>query len=152
MNSNNTNQGLNYITMSSRIVSMHIHYNFRIFINIFGIVSNIISLLIFTRPNLNKKTNTGFLYSILCVLNIVTFIDNGHETFSSKFPALMVILPSRLKFFISASLVDSLLWMEILISFDRFFILVYPAKAKIMTKKVFFKYSNDSNIIILIIF
>lgn len=138
MNSNNTNQGLNYITMSSLIVSMHIHYNLRIFINIFGIVSNVISLLIFIRPNLNKKTNTGFLYSILCVLNIITFIDNGHETLSTKHFALVIKLPSKLRPFIKAVLLDSLLWMEILISFDRFIVVVFPAKAKIMTKKVCF--------------
>ena len=32
----------------------------------FGSIGNLISLLIFTRPNLNKKTNTGILYSLIC--------------------------------------------------------------------------------------
>lgn len=129
--------------MSSQILSMHIHINVRIFINIFGIVSNIISLLIFTRPNLNKKTNTGFLYSILCVLNIITFIDNGYQTFSLKYRVLIFKFPSSLKSYISASLVDSLLWIEMLISFDRFIVVVFPTKAKIMAKKVFLLFSNS---------
>ena len=143
MNSNQTNQTTPIPAINwSRIVILEIHYNLRVFINTFGIVSNIISLLIFTRPNLNKKTNTGFLYSILCVLNIITFINNGYETLSSKHHALLIRLPSRLKPFISASLLDSLLWIEILISFDRFLIVVFPAKAKIMAKKVFLLFSN----------
>ena len=134
-------------------LSNEIHYNLRFFINIFGILSNIISLLIFIRPNLNKKTNTGFLYSILCVLNIITFIENGHETFSSKYRVLILKLPSKLRLFISASFLDSLIWIEIFISFDRFIVVVFPAKSKIMAKKVFLLFSNDSilKFIILII-
>lgn len=125
-------------------LSFEIHYNLRVFINLFGIVGNIISLLIFIRPNLNKKTNTGFLYSILCVLSIITFIDNAHKTFSSKYRVLIFKLPSKLKRFISESLVDCLLWIEILISFDRFIVVVFPSKAYIMVKKVFLLFPNDS--------
>ena len=39
-----------------------------------SVVGNIISLFIYTRPNLNKKTNTGFLYGWLCILNILTVV------------------------------------------------------------------------------
>ena len=134
MSLNQTNQTSLYS------LSFEIHYHLRVFINIFGIVGNIISLLIFIRPNLNKKTNTGFLYSILCVVSIITFIDNAHKTFSSKYRVLIFRLPSKLKPFISASLVDSLLWIEIFISFDRFIVVVFPAKANIMSKKVFLFY------------
>jgi hypothetical protein len=49
-----------------------------------------------------------------------------------------------LKPFISASLLDSLIWIQILISFDRFIVVVFPAKSKIMTKKVFLLFPNDS--------
>ena len=130
MSLNQTNQTSFYS------LGLEIQYNLRICINIFGIVSNFISFLIFIRPNLNKKTNTGFLYSILCVLSIITFIDDAHKTFSSKYQLLILILPSRLKPFISGSLLDSLIWIQILICFDRFIVVVFPAKAKIMAKKV----------------
>ena len=146
MSLNKTNQTSFYS------LGIEIHYNIRLFINIFGIISNIISFLIFIRPNLNKKTNTGFLYSILSVLSIITFIDNAYKTFSSKYKVLTLILPSSLKPFISASLLDSLIWIQILISFDRFIVVVFPAKSKIMTKKVFILFSNDHKITILNIY
>ena len=118
-------------------LSNEIHYNLRVFINIFGIVSNIISLLIFIRPNLNKKTNTGFLYSILCVLNMIAIAEDTF-VYRPKLFNYVVELPCNLELFIRKCLLDSLPWIQVLICFDRFIATTFPGKALIMSKKVIF--------------
>ena len=103
-----------------------------------GIFGNFISLLIFTRQNLNKKTNTGFLYSILCVINIFTLLELGFISQPLIFLNYTIHLHCNLRPFISTSLVYSLSWMQVLISFDRFLLVIFPMKSKFMTKKVDF--------------
>ena len=103
-----------------------------------GIFGNFISLLIFTRPNLNKKTNTGFLYSVLCVLNIFTLSELGFISQPLNFFKYTIRLHCHLRPFISTSLVYSLSWMQVLISFDRFLLVIFPLKSKFMAKKVDF--------------
>lgn len=36
-----------------------------------GVIGNLVSIFIFTRPKLNRKTNTGFLYTILCIFYFI---------------------------------------------------------------------------------
>ena len=100
-----------------------------------GIFGNFISLMIFTRPNLNKKTNTGFLYSILCIINILTLFEFGFISQPLTFLNYRIHLHCNLEPFISNSLVYSLSWMQVLISFDRFLLVIFPLK-KFMAKKV----------------
>ena len=103
-----------------------------------GILGNLISLLIFTRPNLNKKTNTGFLYSILCVLNILTISDFAFITNPQRFLNYSIILHCNLKPFLQNSLLCLQSWFQVLIGFDRFLFVIFPVKSKIMAKKVNF--------------
>ena len=106
-----------------------------------AIVSNIVALLIFIRPKLNQKTNTGYLYSILCVLNLVAIFL---KIFFTYFNLLFnnnnnknVLLPCFLESFLKTASLDSLTWIQVLISFDRFIIVVFHDKSKFFTKKVF---------------
>ena len=102
-----------------------------------GILGNFISLLIFTRPNLNKKTNTGFLYSIICILNIITIAEDTF-VYRPKFFNYKITLPCKLEVFVRRCLLDSLPWVQVMICFDRFIVTTFPGKAKIMSKKVMF--------------
>jgi hypothetical protein len=123
------------IDMSLENIIYSILYYYRTALIPFGILSNFISLLIFIRPNLNKKTNTGFLYSILCVLNMIAIAEDTF-VYRPKFFNYVVELPCNLEVFIRKCLLDSLPWIQVLICFDRFLATNFPGKAKIMSKKV----------------
>ena len=103
-----------------------------------GIIGNLISLLIFTRPNLNKKTNTGILYTLLCIVNILIFMNEAFlGPYSYNFFHYTIVLFTRkinLKELITTSLTEILSWTQVLICFDRFILVVYPTKANIMRK------------------
>ena len=111
-----------------------------IVILIVGTIGNLISILIFTRPNLNKKTNTGILYTLLCIFNILIFINEAFlDTYSYEFFHYIIVLFTRkinLKELIRASLTEILSWIQVLVCFDRFILVIYPTKAHIMRKKV----------------
>ena len=115
-----------------------------IVIIICGIVGNLISLLIFTRPNLNKKTNTGILYTLLCIFNILIFINEAflgiysYDFFHYNFTIVLFTSKIYLKELITTSLTEILHWIQVLICFDRFILVIYPMKAHVMRKKVFF--------------
>ena len=106
-----------------------------------GIIGNFISLLIFIRVNRKRKNNTSLFYSILCVLNILliaeyNFIRKSSSSFAYNF---FIELPiCQLETFIRLVLFDSVTWMQVFISFDRFILVVFPAKAKLISKKVVF--------------
>lgn len=53
----------------------NIQLYFTVFTMPIGIVLNIITLIIFNRERLNRKTNIGFLYVALCLFNIAALIN-----------------------------------------------------------------------------
>lgn len=100
------------------------------------VVGNLISLYIYTRPKLNKKTNTGFLYGWLCIINVVnilyySFVTRGEMLFNYK-----VNLPCGLENFIRRTTLNSITWMQVVICIDRFVFVIYPSKTSFMSKKV----------------
>ena len=126
----------------------------------FGMIGNIISLLIFTRPNLNKKTNTGILYTLLCVFNILTLIEeaflgpSSKELFNIQI-SFINIKSVNTEIFIRTCLTEILPWIQALICFDRFILVIYPMKAHIMRKPVSLKnhiYNLITIVIVTIIF
>ena len=121
--------------MSLEKIIYNFLYYYRTILIPIGILGNFISLLIFIRPNLNKKTNTGFLYSIICVLNIITIVEDTF-VYRPKFFNYIINLPCNLEVFIRKCLVESLPWVQVLTCFDRFLVTTFPGKAKIMSKKV----------------
>ena len=125
---------------SSKNIIDSIRFYYQLLLMAFGIIGNIISLFIFTRPNLNKKTNTGILFTIICVFNIFIFIE---EAFLGPFSkeiniqiSLIILKSFNIETFIRYSLTEILPWIQVLICFDRFILVVYPMKAHIMRKKV----------------
>ena len=104
-----------------------------------GIIGNFISLLIFIRMNNKRKSNTSFLYCILCVLNILLNTESNfiRRSWSNFVYYYYIELPiCQLENFIRASLFYSVTCMQVLISIDRFILVVFPAKAKLISKKV----------------
>ena len=104
-----------------------------------GIIGNFISLLIFIRVNRKRKNNTSFLYSVLCVLNILLTIESNfiRKNSASLIYSYNIELPiCQLETFIRLALFDSITWMQVLISFDRFILIVFPSKAKLISKEV----------------
>jgi hypothetical protein len=107
-----------------------------------GVLGNIFSLYIYTRPNLNKKTNTGFLYAWLCIFNLIfmlyfVFVLRAtNSLFAYSLFGYWVFLPCGLMTYFLRIIFCLVPWMQVIISFDRFFLVVYPHKSRILTKKV----------------
>ena len=116
----------------------YIRYYFLFAVIPIGLLGNFIALLIFTRPNLNKKTNTGFLYSILCVVNLFTIADFVFVDNPQRFLHYSVTLNCNMALFLQKSLLYLLSWMQVLICFDRFLLVMFPVKSKKLAKKVNF--------------
>ena len=102
----------------------------------FGIIGNVVSLFIFSRPCLNNKTNSGKLYAFLCCLSLIIIIYNmtGRTLdieFSFKFR-----LPLNSQILIDMIILQYWSWIQVLITFDRFIGVFYPVKGvRIMGKK-----------------
>ena len=100
------------------------------------VVGNLISLFIYSRPNLNKKTNTGFLYSWLCVLNILTVVYYSVVYRGNALFKYTLNLPCGMDDFIRRNFLNSITWMQAVICLDRFIAVVYPSRTTFMSKKV----------------
>ena len=134
-----------YYTTLSTIANTIMYYPVLVALPI-GIIGNVFSLFIYTRPNLNKKTNTGFLYAIMCILNLIfmlyfvlVFQSNNLFKYTVTLPCGVVTYLLRVTFCLVP-------WMQVIISFDRFIMVVYPHK-KSLSKKVLlivliFRYIN----------
>ena len=100
-----------------------------------GIPGNIISILIFIKPCLNNKTNTGFLYTFLCALNSIAIIYNVSVTNSYLLFQYCVYFPLYTEFLIGNILLQFMSWTQVIISFDRFIAVLFPIKGvRIMRK------------------
>ena len=101
-----------------------------------GIIGNLISLLIFTRPFFNCKTNTGKLYTLLCVINLVAFVYVMIVRDPDSIILYNVHWPFESEHFIEIILLQFMAWIKVLIAFDRFVAVVFPVKGyRIMSKK-----------------
>jgi hypothetical protein len=54
----------------------NIEFYFSIIMNPIGISLNLMCVYIFNKDSLNKKTNLGFLYMVLCLLNILALLNS----------------------------------------------------------------------------
>ena len=101
-----------------------------------GLIANLVSIFIFTRPNLNQKTNTGFLYTILCILNIVKILFRTVFKQWERFVEFRFNLHFNSEYFIDNVILQTLSWSQALISFDRFISVFSPIKGvRILSKK-----------------
>ena len=124
-----------YVDYLNTVSNSILHYPVLVTLPI-GIIGNVFSFFIYTRPNLNKKTNTGFLYASLCIANllfmlyfVLVFQSNILFNYTVILPCGVVTYLLRISFCLAP-------WMQVIISFDRFIAVVYPHKQKQMSKKV----------------
>lgn len=118
-------------------ISNTLSFYMLLIIFVVGVPGNLLSLFIYTRPSLNRKTNTGFLYTWLCFLNLIAIFQNiflvrPQNLFGYSAPRS----PCGLFDFIRRVCYNSVSWMQVFISFDRFIHVVLPGKAYLMKKKV----------------
>ena len=101
-----------------------------------GIIGNLISLFIFTKPSLNQKTNTGLLYTLFCVVNLITIVFTAAFKNAKSFTEFNIELPLSLEVYIEFILYQCLSWVQVVISVDRFIAVLYPVKGvRFMSKK-----------------
>ena len=100
------------------------------------IVGNLISLYIYSRPSLNKKTNTGFLYRWLCGVNLVTIVWYSFISRSVTIFGYTVTFPCGMDAFIRRSALVAIPWMQVVVCLDRFICVVFPSKMALMKKRV----------------
>lgn len=101
-----------------------------------GLSGNVLSILIFTRPVLNKKTNTGRLYTLLCILCIIRIVFQAFCKRWENFLEFLTKWHFNSEVLFESLLLQSLSWTQLLTSFDRFIYVFYPVKgARIMRKK-----------------
>ena len=104
----------------------------------FGIIGNLISIFIFTRPSLNKKTNTGLLFTILCLINIYVVLNEAlfYWPIINTFVIKLHLNNNVVVKFLERVVEQSLSWIQALISFDRFITVFFPVKGvRLMSKK-----------------
>lgn len=101
-----------------------------------GIIGDVFSFYIYTRPNLNKKTNTGFLFAFLCLLNICFMLGFVLFNRSKNLFGFTFYLSCGINSYIFRLAFCLVPWMQVIISFDRFISVVFPLKKQIMSKKV----------------
>ena len=100
------------------------------------LVGNLISIIIYTRPNFNKKTNTGFLYGWLCVFNVIVAVYYFTVNRGATTLMLTINLPCGMMFYFQRTISNMISWMQVIISLDRFIAVYFPAKITFMSKKV----------------
>ena len=124
-----------YVDYLNTLSNSILHYPVLVTLPI-GIIGNVFSLYIYTRPNLNKKTNTGFLYAVLCILNIIFMLYAVFVFRSNEMFGYIVILPCGVVNYLLRITFCFVPWMQVIISFDRFILVVYPLRKNILSKKV----------------
>ena len=101
-----------------------------------GIIGNLISIFIFTRPALNQRTNTGFLYAILSITNLLRILLQATLKKWDKFYQFNIIIHFESEKLIEFILLQMLSWIQVLIGFDRFIVVFSPIKGvRIMSKR-----------------
>lgn len=99
-----------------------------------SLLAKLIAIYIYTRPKLYKKTNTGFLYMWLSITNafvilVFVFVVRSDQIFGYD------IQVCGLNDFIKMNLYNMSSWIQVLISFDRYILVSYPAKVALMRKR-----------------
>lgn len=101
-----------------------------------GLIGNIISILTFSRPNLNKKTNSGFLYIWLCAFNLCLILYFTFVFESTILFDYSVSFPCGVSNYLFRSIWCFVPWMQVIICVDRFIVVFFPIKKALMSKKV----------------
>lgn len=116
-------------------VSDKISFYYLIIIIPFGFFTNILSIFIYTRPNINKETNTSFLYMCLSIVNIISLLNYTFIVRSRNVFGYTVQMTCGIADFLRRNIFNSTSWIQPIISFDRFLFVFYPIKCKQLGKK-----------------
>jgi hypothetical protein len=121
-----------------------------------GIPGNVTSILIFSKifskpSRIFIKTNTGFLYTFLCVLNLIAILFNVLVKNSYIFFHYAIQLPQSSNVFIENILLQMLSWFHVIIAFDRFIAVVYPIIGIRIMRKTWVLYSIILGMFVVII-
>ena len=100
-----------------------------------GIIGNIISMFIFTRPSFNQKTNTGLLYTLFCGINLILIVYEAAFKYKNSFTKFSIDLPKSIELYIENILFECLSWVQVIISVDRFIAVLYPVKGVLLISK-----------------
>ena len=136
----NTSQNFDYYNPIIYLIdkSFLICYYLRL-VNIpIGIIGTLISIFIFTRPSLNKKTNTCFLFTILCFINLIRILLQAAFKNWHKFSAFTITMHFNSEDVIENIILQAFSWTQALIkhSFDRLIVVFSPIiGVRIMRKK-----------------
>ena len=123
----NDNNEIAYFNSIETIIHKISYYEDFVKISL-GIIGNLISIFILIRPSLNKKSNTGLLFTIICLLNLIIILNEGLKKWLD--------IQINMEMLYKRVLEHSLSWIQALISIDRFISLFFPIKgARIMNRK-----------------
>ena len=117
-------------------VSDSITYYFLFATMPFGLIGNAVALFVYSRPRLNHKTNTGFLYAWLCFWNILLILYYMFIFRSATLFNYSVSMPCGVSNYLRRLTLNMVPWMQVIISFDRFMAVVFPSRRAFMKKKV----------------
>ena len=102
-----------------------------------GLIGNLVSIFIFTRRSLNQRTNTGFLYTILCILNLFRILYKTIFKHWNMVDRFTISLHFGIEYLIENLILQFLSWMQAFIGFDRFIVVFSPIKGvRTMNKKL----------------
>jgi hypothetical protein len=127
-----------YVNFINRIISQMSFY-FAITILPVGILCDLFSLYIYTRPNLNK-TNMGFLYLFQTLVDLllmlhVMLLNRSRDLYGVTLTNVNEIL-CRLITFSRRYTVQISSWMNVVTCFDRFMFVYFASRARFMNKKL----------------
>ena len=98
------------------------------YVMLFGIVGNVMSLFIFSRPCLNRKTNSGKLYAFLCLLSLIIIVYEMADRKLESFFSFKIRMHLKTEKVINTILLQYWSWIQVLITVDRFIGVFYPVK------------------------
>nr|QVK45688.1 G protein-coupled receptor [Proales similis] len=126
----NQTDSLDQIALISSI-GRDIYYYFTIIVSPIGVLLNMFSFYVFSRPRLNK-TNMGFLYRWQSAVDIIlllltTFVFASRSVFGVSFANTSDFL-CRVLTFLRRFILHASSWMTLFITFDRFMAVRMPTK------------------------
>ena len=134
-----SNSSLSAYTSYLNKVSAHLNgYSSLAMISI-GVPGNLISLIIFSRL-IQKKTNMGLLYTIQCIVDLISilFINVVSRMLAFNFGIQISTLNDslcKLSIFMRRATLHFSVWMAVITTFDRFLFVLYEHRFKFIRKK-----------------
>jgi hypothetical protein len=111
-----------------------------------GLVGNLVSILVYLRLNLKKRTSTNSLFLSLTVINTLSILNYVFMARPQVLFRYSVITTCGLANYFQRTIFNMTAWCQVLICLDRFMMVSAPSKFKLLQKS---KYLAVQMIIIL---